>query len=50
MFTEKATSTDSITLIENNVIITDDKKLSETFNEFFNNAVQNLNIGYYEPN
>ena len=50
MFTEKATSTDSITLIENNVIITDDMKLSETFNEFFNNAVQNLNIGYYEPN
>ena len=39
-----------IVLIENNVIITDDMKLSETFNEFFSSAVQKLNIEYYEPN
>ena len=49
LFTEKAVSTDSITLIENDVIINDDLKLAETFNEFFSNAVKNLNIRYYEP-
>ena len=34
----------NIILIENNVIIDDDKVISETFNDFFNNVVINLNI------
>ena len=47
-FTEKATSTDDITLIENREIISDDRKVAEVFNNFFSNAVKNLNIDYYE--
>ena len=34
----------NITLIENNVIIDDDKVISEIFNEFFSNVVTNFNI------
>ena len=48
LFSEKATSTDNIALIENNVIETDDQKVAEIFNSFFGNAVKNLNIDYYE--
>ena len=35
-------------MIENNVIVTEDKKLAEIFNSFFSNAVKNLNIDSYE--
>ena len=45
---EKCMSTDNITLVENNVILTDDQKIAETFNNFFSNAVKNLNIENYE--
>ena len=49
MFNEHTVSTENITLIENNVIIIDDSKISETFNEFFGNAVKNLNIESFKP-
>ena len=48
LFSEQAVSTNSITLIENNVIIYDDKTISETFNEFFGNAIKNLKMEPYE--
>ena len=44
LFSEKVTCSQNITLIENNVIIDDDKVISETFNDFFSNVVINLNI------
>ena len=43
-FSDKAVSTDSISLIDNNKIYDDDEKVSEIFNDFFSNAVINLNI------
>ena len=49
LFNEKTVSTDSITLIEDNVMVSDDAKLSEIFNEFFGTAVKSLNIPPYEP-
>ena len=48
LFSEKNVSTDNITLIENNVIVSEDKKVAEIFNCFFSNAVKNLNIDSYE--
>ena len=48
LFTEKGISSDKITLIENKSIISDDKGVAEIFNDFFSNAVKNLNIDYYE--
>ena len=48
LFSEKGVSTDKITLIENKGIVSDDKHVAEIFNDFFSNAVKNLNIDYYE--
>ena len=48
LFSEKGMSTDNITLIENNVMISDDKEVAEVFNSYFSNAVKNLNIDSYE--
>ena len=48
LFSEKAMSTDNITLIENNEMISDDHEVAEVFNSFFSNAVKNLNIDSYE--
>ena len=48
LFTDKGITTDKITLIENNLIVSDDKNVAEIFNNFFSNAVKNLNIDYYE--
>ena len=48
LFTEKGITTDKITLIENNLIVSDDKNVADIFNNFFSNAVKNLNIDYYE--
>ena len=48
LFSEKAISSEKIILIENNVIISEDQEVAETFNSFFSNAVKNLNIDYYE--
>ena len=44
LFSEKVTTSQNITLIENNIIVDDDKLVSEIFNEFFRNVVTNLNI------
>ena len=44
LFSDKTKSQSKITLVENNKIITDDKELAQTFNDFFKNAVNNLNI------
>ena len=44
LFSEKFLSAESITLVEGNEIFQDDDKVSETFNDFFSNAVSNLNI------
>ena len=35
-------------MIENNTLVGDDKAIAETFNDFFSNAVKNLNIDSYE--
>ena len=48
LFSEKTMSADNITLVENDIIITEDKKVAEIFNSFFSNAVKNLNIDRYE--
>ena len=48
LFSEQAVSTDNFTLIENNAIVNDDVMISEIFNDFFSNAVKNLNIESYE--
>ena len=48
LFSEKSKSTDNITLVENNKMVTDDQQVAEIFNSFFSNAVKNLNIDYYE--
>ena len=46
LFSEKTMSSDKITLIENDLIISKDQEVAETFNSFFSNAVKNLNIDY----
>ena len=43
-FSEKVISTESISIVENNVLHTDDKNVSDIFNSFFSNAVENLGI------
>ena len=44
LFSEKVTTSQNITLVENNVIVDDDKFVSEIFSNFFSNVVTNLNI------
>ena len=44
LFSEKVLSTDSITIVENDTICTNDSNVAQIFNEFFSNAVINLNI------
>ena len=48
LFSEKTMSTENITLVENNVIVSEDEKVANIFNSFFSNAVKNLNIEQYE--
>ena len=48
LFSEQSVSTDTITLIENNEIIVDNSKIAEIFNDFFSNAIKNLNIESYD--
>ena len=43
-FSDKMVSSDSITLVEDNNIITNSSKIAEIFGSFFSNAVKNLNI------
>ena len=49
LFNEQVTCTSTITLIENDAIISDSGKVSEIFNDFFGNVVGNLNIEPYIP-
>ena len=42
-------STESIVLVENNTIVSDDSNISEIFNCFFGSAVTKLNIPPYKP-
>ena len=44
LFSEKVFTGESITLIENDIIIDNEKKIADTFSDFFSNAVQNLSI------
>ena len=44
LFSCKSATTESITIVENNNIFQEDKKVAEIFNEFFSNVVNNLNI------
>ena len=48
LFSEKATFTNNITLIENKLIIDDDKTIADIFQDHFTNAVKRLNIEPYE--
>ena len=43
-FSEKVISTENISIVENNVLLTDDKNVADIFNSFFSNAVENLSI------
>ena len=46
-FSEKSVTTENITIVDKNEIYEDDEKVSEIFNDFFSNAVNNLNIPKY---
>ena len=48
MFSDKNSSFSKITLIENELLLNDDEKISSTLNDFFSNVVSNLNIPPYE--
>ena len=50
LFSEKSFAGENITLVENNEIVEDDKTISELFNNFFSNAVKNLNLVVPECN
>ena len=49
LFNEQVISTDSITLIENDIIVGENAEVAEIFNDFFGNTVKNLNIEPYRP-
>ena len=48
LFSGKCVSGDSISLIENGVIVSDDKQVADIFNDYFGGAVKCLNIDYFE--
>ena len=48
LFSDKNSSFSKITLIENELLLNDDEKISSTLNDFFSNVVSNLNIPPYE--
>ena len=47
-FTDKGINNDNITLAENEETVSDNKKLSETLNNFFSEVVTNLNLSRYD--
>ena len=49
-FSDKTISNENITLVESKEIITDEKRVSEIFNEYFGNIVASLNIPKTEFN
>ena len=48
LFNEQQVSTDKITLIENEAIVSEDSRISEIFADYFGNIVPNLDIAPYE--
>ena len=48
LFSDKCVASDSITLVENKEIISNDGDVATIFNNFFSGAVKSLNIDYYE--
>ena len=44
LFTDKVQSSSSITLVENEKIITNDSEVAEIFNEFFTNITKTMDI------
>ena len=44
MFGNKIKGNPDIALVENNYLITDEKSLAETFNDYFVNVVSNLGV------
>ena len=47
-FSDKNKATEKITLVSDNKIVSDDLEIAEKFNEFFKNAVHNLNLSSNE--
>ena len=43
-FSDKNHSTESVTLIDDNKIISSDIQIANAFNDFFSNTVKNLNV------
>ena len=48
LLSDKNSSFSKITLIENELLLNDDEKISSTLNDFFSNVVSNLNIPPHE--
>ena len=48
LLSDKNSSFSKIPLIEDELLLNDDEKISSTLNDFFSNAVSNLNIPPYE--
>ncbi len=48
LFSGKCVTTDSIALVENKEIVSDDKEVATIFNNFFSGAVKSLNLDYFE--
>ena len=47
-FSNKGSNSKQITLLENESILTDDKDIAKTMNNFFINIIKNVNIKPYE--
>ena len=47
-FSDKSSSFNKITLVEENLIIDQNEEIAKTFNDFFTKVVSNLNITQYE--
>ena len=46
-FSDKNSTFDKITLVENDLIIDQNEEIAKTFNDFFTKVVSNLNITQY---
>ena len=47
-FTDKSSSFNKITLVENDLILDQNEEIAEIFNDLFTKAVSNLNIPQFE--
>ena len=50
LFTDKVLTKENIIIIEGDIIYQDDTEVTKCFEEFFSNAVKNLNIEVNEDN